>query len=223
MDVAARAGRVLIDARYASKELESEAALDVMHDSGGVNRRRYRALHQLQKIWARANIEDCFAILIRNFDLSEWSAFVLGTYEVIDDVEHRGLLIPLDLRMNNWNHVDYDPLTRKMLVHKFAFNENVSARWLGSTRHVLGNLLHLYPLVVYHSRDVHHQYETGSSRAACYLSTTSFLGTAKRLLEFALVVLNLLYCVTASLALEDGAVNTRLDFADFCHNNFSAT
>ena len=193
-----------------------------MDDSGSVNRRCYRTLHQLQKIWARANVEDCLAVLIRDFDLGEWSAFVLGTYEVIDDVEHRGLLVPLHLGMNNWNHVDDDPLTREMLVDKFAFNENVSARWLGSTRHVLRNLLHLNPLIVYHSRDVHHQYETGSSRAACQLSTASFLRTTKRLLEFALVVLKLLYCVAASLALEDSAVNARLDFADFCHNHFRA-
>ena len=69
-----------------------------------------------------------------------------------DDVEHRSLLPISNLTSDDRDDVRSNPLSRKVIVYLVALYQNHAPPRLGSTRNILGLLLNLYPLVVYHSR-----------------------------------------------------------------------
>ena len=121
------------------------------------------------------DVDYCLAIFIGDFYFSKWCTLVFRTHKVIDDVKHRRLLVSFNLRMNNRNDVDYNSLTRKMFVYQVSFNQYLSTRWLSTTGYIFRNFLNLNPLVIDHSRDIHHEVEASSARASCGLTASCFI------------------------------------------------
>ena len=77
---------------------------------------------------------------------------MLGANQMIDYIEHRRLLSVSYLTSHNRDYVCSNPLSRKMLVDLVPLDKHHPPPWLSSARNILGLLLNLYPLVVYHSR-----------------------------------------------------------------------
>ena len=123
------------------------------------------------------DVDYCLAVFVGNFYFSKWCTLMFRTHKMIDDIKHRCLLVSLHLRMNDRNDVDYNSLTGKMFVHQVSFNQYLSTSWLSATRYVFRNFLDLNPLVIHHSRDIHHEVEASSARAPCGLTTSCFIRT----------------------------------------------
>ena len=199
VNVAPIAGAVLVDLSFATKQLQHQGFLDVIHAEDG------RCNAPSQKVVDPAvpcNLLDLVLLFFGNDDFLERNVLSLEGVNAQKDVKHRRVFASFALRTNEEHPVCFHAVPRVQATCEILFADAEDALRLDAAFHLLGQFLQFNELRVDEVRGVLLQYETGLALVSSAPSVN--LNAFKRFNQFLFVGLIDVHGVSACQTFEHG-------------------